>query len=227
MIFRDREHAGILLAERLRSYAGTSALVLALPRGGVPVGYQVARALGLPLDVIVARKLGVPGQPELGIGAIAPGGVRVVDERLLSMLKITPGELEEVTRREAAELRRRIERYRAGRPEPDVRARTAIIVDDGLATGVTAVAAVNAIQRQGPSAVVLAAPAAAAETVRRLRPLVDELVVLQAPEDFRAVGMWYEHFDQTPDEEVLRLLGETPARAASGGQPGTVDAEYV
>ena len=184
-------------------------MVLALPRGGVPVGYEVARALGTPLDVLVARKIGAPSQPELGIGAIAPGGVIVLDERTVAALGVTEAELEAIVARETAEMERRLARYRGDRPPPELRDRTVVVVDDGLATGVTARAAIASVRLEEPRAVVLAVPVAAPESARAFGSLVDDLVVVIMPHDFRAVGLWYEDFEQTSDEEVLDLLGRT------------------
>jgi putative phosphoribosyl transferase len=181
-------------------------VVLALPRGGVVVGYEVARALSAPLDVVVARKLGAPGQRELGIGAIAPGGVRIVDEWAVRTLGISQAAIDKVTAEETAEMERRLKHYRGDRPVPDLRDRTAIIVDDGLATGVSARAAIQSVRQQGPARIVLAVPVCASETAAALRAEVDEVVCAEMPADFYAVGLWYENFDQTSDEEVTDLL---------------------
>jgi putative phosphoribosyl transferase len=204
--FEDREDAGRRLAERLARYRDERPVVFALPRGGVPVGYEISRSLGAPLDVFVARKLGAPGQPEFGIGAVAPGGVRVLNGNVVERLGIPAGYLEAVTRKETAEVERRLRHFRGDRPEPEVRGRTVILVDDGLATGVTARAAVEALRRLGPRRLVLAAPVCAAQTAERLGPEVDELVCLAAPPDLGAIGFWYRDFEQTSDEEVIGLL---------------------
>ena len=204
--FEDREDAGRRLAERLARYRDERPVVFALPRGGVPVGYEISRSLGAPLDVFVARKLGAPGQPEFGIGAVAPGGVRVLNGNVVERLGIPAGYLEAVTRKETAEVERRLRHFRGDRPEPEVRGRTVILVDDGLATGVTAQAAVEALRRLEPRRLVLAAPVCAAQTAERLGPEVDELVCLAAPPDLGAIGFWYRDFEQTSDEEVIGLL---------------------
>ena len=204
--FEDREDAGRRLAERLARYRDERPVVFALPRGGVPVGYEISRSLGAPLDIFVARKLGAPGQPEFGIGAVAPGGVRVLNANVVERLGIPADYLEAVTRKETAEVERRLRHFRGGRPEPEVRGRTVILVDDGLATGVTARAAVEALRRLGPRRLVLAAPVCAAQTAERLGPEVDELVCLTEPPDLGAIGFWYRNFEQTSDEEVIGLL---------------------
>jgi putative phosphoribosyl transferase len=204
--FEDREDAGRRLAERLARYRDERPVVFALPRGGVPVGYEISRSLGAPLDVFVARKLGAPGQPEFGIGAVAPGGVRVLNANVVERLGIPADYLEAVTRKETAEVERRLRHFRGGRPEPEVRGRTVILVDDGLATGVTARAAVEALRHLEPRRLVLAAPVCAAQTAERLGPEVDELVCLTEPPDLGAIGFWYRNFEQTSDEEVIGLL---------------------
>ena len=216
MHFRDRRDAGRQLGQLLLRYRDAASVVLALPRGGVPVGYEVARALGAPLDVLVARKIGAPSQPELGIGAIAPGGVIVLDERTVAALGVTEAELEAIVARETAEMARRLARYRGDRPPPELRDRTVIVVDDGLATGVTARAAIASVRLEEPQAVVLAVPVAAPESARAFGALVDDLVAVMMPYDFRAVGLWYEDFEQTSDEEVLDLLDRARRDLASG-----------
>jgi putative phosphoribosyl transferase len=221
--FEDREDAGRRLAGRLVRYRDERPIVFALPRGGVPVGYEISRALGVPLEVFVARKLGAPGQPEFGIGAVAPGGVRILNEEVVWRLGIPDDYLERVTERETAEVERRLRHFRGDRPEPDVRDRTVILVDDGLATGVTARAAVEALRRLEPRRLILAAPVCAAQTAELLTPEVDELVCLEAPSDLGAIGFWYRNFAQTSDEEVVELLEsarreqeERPVRASAG-----------
>ena len=204
--FRDREDAGRRLAERLSRYRDECPVVFALPRGGVPVGYEISRALGVPLEVLVARKLGAPGQPEFGIGAVAPGGVRILNEEVVRRLGIPDAYVERITERETAEVERRLRHFRGGRPEPEVRRRIAILVDDGLATGVTARAAIKALRHLEPRRLVLAAPVCAAQTAELLDPEVDELVCLEAPPDLGAIGFWYRDFSQTTDEEVIELL---------------------
>ena len=198
--FEDREDAGRRLAERLARYRDEHPGVFALPRGGVPVGYEISRSLGAPLDVFVARKLGAPGQPEFGIGAVAPGGVRVLNGNVVERLGIPADYLEMVTRRETAEVERRLRHFRGDRSESEVWGRTVILVDDGLATGVTARAAVEALRRLGPRRLVLAAPVCAAQTAELLGPEVDELVCLEAPPVLGAIGFWYRDFSQTSDE---------------------------
>lgn len=206
--FRDRRDAGGQLALALEPYRREGPVVFALPRGGVPVAYEVARALGAPLDVLVARKLGAPDQPEFGIGAVAPGGVRVLNEYAVGRLGIPAEYLDRITARETAEVERRLRHFRGDRPETPVAGRTAILVDDGLATGVTARAAIESLRLGGPGRLVLAAPVCAAQTAERLRPEVDDLVCLLCPPDLGAIGFWYVNFDQTPDEEVVALLEE-------------------
>ena len=205
--FRDRVDAGRRLASRLGAYAGREDVcVLGLPRGGVPVAAEVAAALGAPLDVFVVRKLGVPGHEELAMGAIASGGVRVLNDETVDALRIAPAEIEAATARAAAELRRREDLYRGGRPPLDVRGRSVILVDDGLATGSTMRAAAAALRRLGPARTVVAVPVAAPERCAALREEVDEVVCVLLPESFYAVGAWYEDFSQTTDGEVRRCL---------------------
>jgi predicted phosphoribosyltransferase len=209
--FRDRRDAGRLLAEQLTAYAGRpDVLVLALPRGGVPVAYEVARALRAPLDVFVARKLGVPGHEELAMGAVATGGVRVLNDEVVRGLEIPDDVIDAITVWERQEVARRERLYRGDRLIPDVRGRTVILVDDGLATGASMHAAVAALRQQGPARIVVAVPTAARETCDALRAEVDDVVCAITPEPFHAVGLWYEDFSQTTDEEVRELL----ARAA-------------
>ena len=209
--FEDRQDAGRRLADRLSGYRDERPVVFALPRGGVPVGYEVARALGAPLDVLVARKLGAPGQPEFGIGAVAPGGVRVLNVDVVQRLGIPEDYVERVTRRETEEVERRLEHFRGQRPEPEIRDRTAILVDDGLATGVTARAAIKALRLREPRRLVLAVPVCAAQTARLISDEVDELVCLECPSDLGAIGFWYRDFSQVPDEEVIELLDRARA----------------
>jgi putative phosphoribosyl transferase len=204
--FEDRRDAGLVLGERLLGYRDERPVVFALPRGGVPVGYEVARALGAPLDVLVARKLGAPDQPEFGIGAVAPGGVRVLNVDVVRRLGIPEEYVEEVTRRETAEVERRLRHFRGDRPEPEVRDRTAILVDDGLATGVTARAAIKAPRLREPRRIVLAVPVCAAQTARLVSSEADELVCLESSSGLGAIGFWYRDFSQVPDEEVIDLL---------------------
>ena len=205
--FRDRAEAGRLLGTQL---AGRNlpkdAIVLALPRGGVPVAFEVAQALGLPLDVMVVRKLGVPWQPELAMGAIASGGVRVLDPALIRLEGISPEYIEAVAAREEQEVERREQLYRAGRPPLDLQNRTVILVDDGLATGSTMLAAVKCVKSLQPSIVIVAVPVASRHAYAHLRDGADECVCLAVPEPFGAVGEWYEDFRQTSDAEVRNLL---------------------
>ncbi|HXF72644.1 MAG TPA: phosphoribosyltransferase family protein [Actinomycetota bacterium] len=205
MIFADRVEAGERLAVALARYKGADAVVLAIPRGGVIVGEAVARALGLPLDVVVPRKIGAPGNPELGLGAIAPG-VRVLDEWLIERLGVTEEYLEREIEAEEREIERRERVYRAGRPPVDVGGKAAIVVDDGVATGGTAIAALRWARAQGAARVVLAVPVAPPGSVPKLAREADEVVVLETPEPFFAVGEWYRRFDQTTDEEVIAAL---------------------
>ncbi len=205
--FQNRREAGRALAGKLAGYAHRDdVLVLALPRGGVPVGYEVARALRAPLEVFVVRKLGVPGQEELAMGAIASGGVRVLNEEIVRPLRISERMIDQVAARELKELERREALYREGRPAAAVKGRVAILIDDGLATGATMRAAAAALRQQRPARLVVAVPVAAAETCQEFRHEVDEVVCAATPEPFRAVGLWYEDFSQTSDEEVRELL---------------------
>jgi putative phosphoribosyl transferase len=205
--FRDRVDAGRALASELKKYAGRDdVVVLALPRGGVPVAYEVARALGAPLDVFIVRKLGVPGHEEYAMGAVASGGVRVVSEDVVRSLGLTAADVERVAAREIAELERRERLYRGQRPEPELGGRTVILVDDGLATGSTMKAAVKALAARKPASIVVAVPVAAADTCRELARDVHEVVCAVTPEPFHAVGLWYEDFRQTTDDEVHALL---------------------
>lgn len=206
-LFRDRREAGRFLAEKLAAYANRPDLiVLALPRGGVPVAYEVARALGAPLDVFVVRKLGVPGHEEYAMGAIATGGVRVLNEELVRTLGMPERVLDAVVAREQQELARRERLYRGQRPPPEVRGRTAILVDDGLATGATMQAAVKALRRLQPARIVVAVPTASPETCEQMRTEADEVICATTPEPFHAVGLWYQDFSQTTDDEVRELL---------------------
>lgn len=214
MVFKDRAAAGRRLAESLQEFRDENPILLALPRGGVPVGYEVARALNAPLDVMIARKLGAPGQPELGIGAIAPGGVRVLNEEAIDMLGIREAEIEAIAAEEERELARRLRRFRGDRPPPALRGRTVILVDDGLATGVTAKAAIRAIRKEEPRRIIFAVPVCASDTARSLSEEVDALVCLEAPPSFGAVGLWYQNFEQTSDEEVLEWLERAREKTA-------------
>ena len=209
-LFPDRRAAGRLLATKLARYANRpDVVVLALPRGGVPVAYEVARALNAPLDVFVVRKLGVPGHGELAMGAVATGGVRVLNAEIVRALRIPDHVIEAVAAREQEELRRRERAYRGDRPPLDVRGRTVILVDDGLATGASMQAAIEALRQQQPARIVVAVPTAAPETCDALRARVDDVVCAVTPEPFYAVGLWYEDFSQTTDDEVRELLGRS------------------
>jgi predicted phosphoribosyltransferase len=205
--FRDRFHAGQILAERLSYLSGDpDLLVLALPRGGVPVAYEVARRLHAPLDVFVVRKLGVPGHEELAMGAIASGGIRVIDNPTVQALGITPEEIEAVTQRELRELERQERAFRDGRPVPTVQGKTVVLVDDGLATGATMRAAALALRSQNVKRLIVAVPVASAQACEEFQNEVNEVICLLTPEPFYAVGLWYEDFSQVSDEEVRRLL---------------------
>jgi putative phosphoribosyl transferase len=207
--FRDRFDAGKKLAEHvLNRIHDPDVLVLALPRGGVPVGFEVARALHAELDIFLVRKLGLPGQEELAIGAIASGGVRVLNESLLDELQLSPRLIEQIAKRKEQELKRREELYREGLPARPIQGRTVILVDDGLATGASMRAAAQAVRLQGPKRVIAAVPVAATETCDEFRMDVDEIICAYTPQPFFSVGMWYEDFSQTTDEEVQRLLEE-------------------
>jgi putative phosphoribosyl transferase len=215
MLFANRREAGRILASLLMRYADRDdVLVLALPRGGVPVGFEVAQALRAPLDVFIVRKLGVPGHDELAMGAIATGGVRVLNDDVVISLELEPEVIDAVAAREEKELARRERIYRGARPAPDVRGRTVIVVDDGLATGSTMRAAVAALRKQGPARIVVAVPVAAPETCKEFKTEVDEAVCAATPRMFNGVGRWYEDFSQTTDEEVHELLAQ--ARSCVG-----------
>lgn len=209
--FRDRSHAGQALAQHLGQYAGRAdVIVLALPRGGVPVAYEVARELRAPLDLFIVRKLGVPGFPELAMGAIASGGVRVLNQDVISQLPDIERVLQAVTDLETEELQRREAQYRAGQAAHDLRGKTVILIDDGLATGATMRAAVEALKKHAVGRCIVAVPVAAPETCAELRSEVDEIVCATTPRAFYGVGQFYDNFSQTSDEEVRELL----ARAA-------------
>jgi predicted phosphoribosyltransferase len=213
MLFRDRTDAGRQLAAKLAGYADRPAvLVLALPRGGVPVAFEVAKALHAPLDVFLVRKLGLPGHEELAMGAIASGGVRVLNEDVVRDLHIPDDVIDAVTAQERQELERRERIYRGNRPAPRVRGRTVILVDDGLATGSTMRAAVAALRRQKPDRIVVAVPVGAPETCEEFATEADEAVCARTPEPFHAVGLWYRDFSQTTDEEVHDLLQQAAGK---------------
>jgi putative phosphoribosyl transferase len=214
-VYADRREAGAVLAAELKRYRGASgAVVLALPRGGVPVAYEVARALEAPLDVFVVRKLGAPGHRELAMGAIASGGVRVLNRDVIGWYGISPAAIEAAAREELTELERREQAYREGRGALDLKGKTVILVDDGLATGSTMKAAVEAVRQRGPARIVVAVPVGAPQTCSEMRELADEVVCARKPEDFAAVGQFYADFEQTGDAEVRELLREAAAAGA-------------
>jgi predicted phosphoribosyltransferase len=213
MPFWDRADAGRQLAEKLSDYANRDdVLVLALPRGGVPVAFEVAQALHAPLDVFLVRKLGVPGQEELAFGAVASGGKRVLNSTVIHSEHLTQAQIETISATELRELERRERAYRGNRPPPQVRGRTVILVDDGLATGATMWAALLALREQEPAQVVIAVPTASRDTCEEFRDHVDAIICAITPEPFYAVGLWYREFPQTTDDEVRELL----SRAAQG-----------
>lgn len=218
-IYRDRRHAGRALAAALTKYCtARGLLVLALPRGGVPVGYEVSSALECPLDVYIVRKLGVPGHEEVAMGALGSGGVRVLDEDLVTALRISQEAVDAVVQRELAELKRREKRYRAHLPPLEVKGRTVIVVDDGLATGWTMRAALRGVRLLGPSRLVVGVPVGAPDSCGELAEDADDVVCATTPRPFRSVGDWYEDFRQTTDHEVRRLLQS--AETTLPGAPG-------
>jgi putative phosphoribosyl transferase len=205
--YKDRSEAGHVLAEALKPYGGRpDLLVLALPRGGIPVAYEVARALAAPLDLMLVRKLGVPGHEELAMGAIATGGTRILNTEVIRALAITEADIERATEKEQAEIQRRELLYRGGRPLPEMAARCIILIDDGLATGATMRAAIAALRPHRPAAIVVAVPVAPPETVEALRAVADDVVCPATPEPFISISQWYEDFAQLSDEEVRDLL---------------------
>jgi len=211
--FRDRMEAGQLLAKQLCEYERRAdAIVLALPRGGVPVGYEIATKLGLPLDVFVVRKLGVPGQPELAMGAIASGGVRVLNEDVLRAMPFAAATIAEITAEETREVERRERDYRDGRPAPEMEGRVVILVDDGLATGATMLAAIAALRQKDPAKIVVAVPVCPPETLQEIERAADDTVILFAPDWFRGVGQFYDDFAQLDDETVRDLLARAAER---------------
>jgi len=217
-VFADRREAGRLLADRLAAFATSRPVVMALPRGGVPVGFEVARAFAAPLDVLVVRKLGAPGNPELGVGAIAEGGSAVLDTGAARRVGMDQHALDATVEREMRELTRRVERYRAGRPPIEVRDATAIVVDDGLATGLTALAAVRALRAREVARIVVAVPVGARESVAMVAREADEVVCHTIPRQLLAVGYWYRDFTPVRDEEVLAMLAR--ARVQDFGPEG-------
>ncbi|MGI4720011.1 MAG: phosphoribosyltransferase [Janthinobacterium lividum] len=222
--YKDRAHAGRQLARQLHGYAGQDALlVLGLPRGGVPVAFEVAQALGAELDVLLVRKLGMPHHEEFAMGAIGSGGVRVLQPGVPGLMGVTREQVEEVTRRELLELERRDRLYRGGRPPPRIAGRTVIVVDDGIATGATMLAALQVVRRQRPARLVVAAPVGAPDTLGLLEAEADEVVCPLAPPRFHAVGQYYRSFGQTGDEEVQDLLAQAWAQPAPRGQDKNTD----
>ena len=216
--FRDRRDAGRRLAAELREYAGRpDVIVLALPRGGVPVGFEISTALHVPLDVFVVRKLGLPWHEELAMGALASGGVRVLDEDLIRAAGVTAEDIERVTSSEQIELERREKRYRGDRSFPGVTGKTVILVDDGLATGSTMRAGVAALRKENPARIIVAVPVAAPATCKSFKDIADDIVCAETPEPFIAVGLWYEDFSQTSDDEVHELLEHSRHEPASKG----------
>lgn len=224
-MFKNRKDAGRKLAARLLKYKDEHPVVLALPRGGVPVAYEVARALDAPLDIVVVRKLGAPGQPELGVGAVADGDhpQSVLNEEVVRALDVSDDYLNREVALELQEIRRRQERYRSGRAPEPIEGRTAIVIDDGIATGGSARAALRGVRRSDPKRLVLAVPVAPPDTVESLQPEVDELVCLSMPFFFHAVGQFYEDFSQTTDEEVVELLEAARRQMASARRETTKD----
>jgi putative phosphoribosyl transferase len=220
--FKDRLQAGKLLATQLHSYAGQpNVLVLALPRGGVPIGFQVAQALAAPLDILIVRKLGMPGHEEFAMGAIASGGLCVVQPGLGEKYGILPAQIEAVKQRELAEIERREQLYRTTRPAPQLHGRIVILVDDGLATGSTMLAAIQAVREARPARLIVAVPVSAPETCRELGAEVDEIICLHTPAQFFSVGMWYQDFEQTTDQEVIDFLEQAESEQARRQPPPT------
>lgn len=226
--YRDRQHAAEMLAHSLQQYRRhPDAIVLGLPRGGVPIAFYVARELDLPMDILLVRKLGVPGQPELAMGAIASGGTRVLNQDIVRGIRISDENIERVARREQSVLDERERLFRGDRGAIDVRDRTVILVDDGLATGSTMRAAATALRQQGPARVIVGVPVASPETCDEFRDLVDEIVCAATPRPFYAVGAWYQDFSETSDEEVRQLLEEhSRSRQPSGSEQSTEGDEH-
>lgn len=217
--FKDRKHAGQLLAQKLQKFANRpDVIVLALPRGGVPVGYEVAKSLHAPLDVFVVRKIGAPMQPELAMGAIASGDVLILNEEVVYLAGVSQHTIDEIVEKEQAELERRENAYRDDRPPADVRGHTVLLVDDGMATGSSMRAAIQAINQLAPNDVVVAVPVAPETTCQELGDEVDEMVCLLTPESFYAVALWYEEFPQTSDDEVRELLNRNAQEQQQGGK---------
>jgi putative phosphoribosyl transferase len=214
--FRDRREAGRLLASRLRHFANRrDVVILALPRGGVPIAYEVAIAIGAPLDVFTVRKLGVPGHEEFAMGAIGSGGAYVLNSELIDALHVSQAEVDDVTKRESQELKRREHLYRDSRPYPKLEGRTVILIDDGIATGASMIVAVNALRQKFPTKIVVAVPVAPSDTCTALRAHADEVICYETPEPFGGVGAWYENFSQVTDDEVRGLLDQASLRQAA------------
>ncbi len=227
-IFQDRREAGRLLAEKLTNYANRpDVIVLALPRGGVPIAYEVARRLNAPLDVFVVRKLGIPGYEELAMGAVATGGTRILNEEFVKRAGLPDNLIEAVTARELKELARRERLYRGSRPPPDVRGRTVILVDDGLATGATMLAAIRALRQQQPARIVVAVPTASPDTCEAMKAEADDVICAVTPDPFYAVGLWYQDFSQTTDEEVRALLAQQTGPDSGGGTQEQTDKNAI
>ncbi len=206
LLFHDRVDAGRRLAKHLKGLVQGNCIVLAIPRGGVVVGYEVAKELGCPLDVIISRKIGAPGQPELAVGAIAEDGTIIVDEEIARIVGVSKEYIERKAIEEDREVKRRAEVYRGGRGMPDLKAKTVILVDDGLATGLTMKAAVDMVQRRGAEKIIVAVPVAPPETVEKFKKMADEVVCLETPLEFFAIGQFYERFEQLTDDEVTAIL---------------------
>ncbi len=226
MTFRDRDDAGRQLAEKLSWLQGEEdVVVLALPRGGVPVGTAVADALEAPLDVFVVRKLGTPGQPELALGAVASGGARVLNQRIVDAVGLQPDRIDEITQREMDKLRRQEEQFRGNRPAPSIKGKTVVLIDDGLATGATMHAACQAVRQLEPRQIIVAVPTAPPDAVERLRPEADHVISIITPSDFAGVGAWYQDFSQVSDSEVRRMLQERKSADAPGQRHRESDTE--
>jgi len=206
MLYKDRQDAGIALAEKLKKYESEKPIILAIPRGGVVLGYEVAKALRAPLDIIVSRKISAPDNPEFGIGAIAPGQISILHNEVIKELDISTQEIKQIIEKETVEMNRRINLYRKNLPDLDLNNKTVIVVDDGIATGVSTVAAIHSIKLSKPKNIILAVPVCPADSVAKFEQQVDEFVCLNARSDFYAVGQYYENFDQTTDVEVINLL---------------------
>lgn len=206
MLYKDRSDAGLQLAEKLRKYTDEKPIILALPRGGVILGYEVAKALKAPLDVVVPRKIGAPFHPEFGVGAIAPHGICILNSQTINLLRISESEIDEIIELETLEMNRRIKLYRKDLPPLDLNGKTVIVVDDGIATGVSTKAAIMSIKTMNPKKIILAVPVCPPETAAKFREEVDEFLCLEEPPDFYAVSVYYNNFEQISDAEVITLL---------------------